>query len=517
MAKRGQKRNNKYEEHKDPLPIEIITISNLIPTNPISWFTCLFSYLIQLNNLPNPNFIELNKIPIKLERIKNYDYGNNNNNNENKEDLYFIFKVTKYEDMIKLWNKGFFGKGIFSRSEPNWKIRTMNRLGLSGGNGLTDSDTNNNTVDQIVVTNEELTKIRRELRSQYKDERSKLDELENEYKKNGLIDKLKDIEIMRNDLNLKKKQNDYNTYNLAIDKIKENKLNLNSMSNRLRIEDLNIIVSNAPTTTTNTTTNNNNDNSNQDNESGENEMKTVKDLEYLQLMPYEAMFLSIFLKSTKIIENDANNNENENGNNTKSEFEILIEFLKLDESKITDSCLISPDNKNLLKLIVYLHYKTLGWCVRSGFKFSADFIIYERGPPFTHAEFALVVKSNDPYKDSNEDGQPISESNDDGDEREEDEEEDDDDQDQQESWINYSSVSRVISGVKKTFLLVYVDIPNKDRFNEVFTKLLNSINSNNVNDKNDDAESLKILIELINLYKINEIVYRRWLSNRTRD
>ncbi|GMF62204.1 unnamed protein product [[Candida] boidinii] len=119
MAKRGQKRNNKYEEHKDPLPIEIITISNLIPTNPISWFTCLFSYLIQLNNLPNPNFIELNKIPIKLERIKNYDYGNNNNNNENKEDLYFIFKVTKYEDMIKLWNKGFFGKGIFSRSEPN--------------------------------------------------------------------------------------------------------------------------------------------------------------------------------------------------------------------------------------------------------------------------------------------------------------------------------------------------------------------------------------------------------------
>ncbi|GMF55215.1 unnamed protein product [[Candida] boidinii] len=234
-------------------------------------------------------------------------------------------------------------------------------------------------------------------------------------------------------------------------------------------------------------------------------------------MPYEAMFLSIFLKSTKIIENDANNNENENGNNTKSEFEILIEFLKLDESKITDSCLISPDNKNLLKLIVYLHYKTLGWCVRSGFKFSADFIIYERGPPFTHAEFALVVKSNDPYKDSNEDGQPISESNDDGDEREEDEEEDDDDQDQQESWINYSSVSRVISGVKKTFLLVYVDIPKKDRFNEVFTKLLNSINSNNVNDKNDDAERLKILIELINLYKINEIVYRRWLSNRTRD
>ncbi|OWB70821.1 catalytic activity protein [[Candida] boidinii] len=480
MAKRGQKKNNKYEEHKDPLPIEIVNIPNLLPTNPISWFTCLYSYLIQLNNLPNPNLTKLNKIPIELKRIKKND--NNNNDNNNKEDAYFIFKVTKYEDMIKLWNKGFFGKGIFSRSEPNWKIRTMNRLGLSGGTGDSTNNINNNNVDdQIIVTNEELTKIRRELRSQYKDERSKLDELENQYKKSGLINKLKDIEIMRNDLNLKKKQNDYNTYKLAIDKIKENKLNLNSLNNKLRIEDLNIII--------------------QDNDiENENEMQTVKNLEYLQLMPYEAIFLSIFLNSTKIIENDSIENSN---------FKILIEFLKLNES----NCLISPDNKNLLKLIVYLHYKTLGWCVRSGFKFSADFIIYERGPPFTHAEFALVIKSNDPYKDSKRDDHQLSELNNNNAERDD----DNDNEDQQESWINYSSVSRVISGVKKTFLLVYVDIPNKDRFNEVLTKLLNSINNDKNDDNNDDEEKLKILIELINLYKINEIVYRRWLSNRTRD
>lgn len=50
-----------------------------------------------------------------------------------------------------------------------------------------------------------------------------------------------------------------------------------------------------------------------------------------------------------------------------------------------------PDNPFLLSYIAYHHYRSLGWAVKSGIKFCADWLLYKRGPVFGHAEFAILI------------------------------------------------------------------------------------------------------------------------------
>jgi tRNA-splicing endonuclease subunit Sen2 len=45
-----------------------------------------------------------------------------------------------------------------------------------------------------------------------------------------------------------------------------------------------------------------------------------------------------------------------------------------------------PDNPFLVNYIVYHHYRSLGWVVRGGIKFCVDYMLYKRGPVFSHAE-----------------------------------------------------------------------------------------------------------------------------------
>lgn len=44
-----------------------------------------------------------------------------------------------------------------------------------------------------------------------------------------------------------------------------------------------------------------------------------------------------------------------------------------------------------IQAAVYHHYRSLGWTVKPGTKFGVDWLLYKRGPVFSHAEFALVV------------------------------------------------------------------------------------------------------------------------------
>lgn len=50
-----------------------------------------------------------------------------------------------------------------------------------------------------------------------------------------------------------------------------------------------------------------------------------------------------------------------------------------------------PDNPFLLSYIVYHHFRSLGWVVKSGTKFCVDYLLYKRGPVFSHAEFSILV------------------------------------------------------------------------------------------------------------------------------
>ncbi|KAF2768784.1 tRNA-intron endonuclease catalytic domain-like protein [Teratosphaeria nubilosa] len=137
---------------------------------------------------------------------------------------------------------------------------------------------------------------------------------------------------------------------------------------------------------------------------------------------------------------------------------------------------IPPDNSFLLNYVVYHHFRSLGWVVRSGLKFSCDYLLYQRGPVFSHAEFALLIIPS--YSDAywkTESGNK---------ER----------RWKEKDWWWLHCVNRVQSQVKKTLVLVYVDVPAPREWSE----------GGNVG-------------ELLRGYKVREFVVRRWIANRSRD
>lgn len=44
------------------------------------------------------------------------------------------------------------------------------------------------------------------------------------------------------------------------------------------------------------------------------------------------------------------------------------------------------DNPFLIHYVAYHHYRSLGWVVKGGIKFCVDYLLYKRGPVFSHAE-----------------------------------------------------------------------------------------------------------------------------------
>jgi tRNA-splicing endonuclease subunit Sen2 len=140
---------------------------------------------------------------------------------------------------------------------------------------------------------------------------------------------------------------------------------------------------------------------------------------------------------------------------------------------------LSPDDPFMLSYVVYHHYRSLGWCVRAGSKFSCDFMLYNRGPVFSHAEFAILIipSYTDPYWSSD----PFMQNYVKGKEKR--------------SWSWMHCINRVISQVKKKLILVYVDVPKP---------------------MDVEAEKKLAIDQLLGRYRVREFVMRRWLSNRER-
>ncbi|RDW84754.1 hypothetical protein BP6252_02344 [Coleophoma cylindrospora] len=138
---------------------------------------------------------------------------------------------------------------------------------------------------------------------------------------------------------------------------------------------------------------------------------------------------------------------------------------------------LEPDDPFVISYLVYHHFRSLGWVVRGGIKFSVDFLLYLRGPVFSHAEFAVIILPSytDPYWSSTPELCAYVA----GKER---------------SWSWLHCVNRVITQVQKTLILVYVEIP-----------------------KPQDDETNMAVDKILRRYKIREIVLKRWLSNRSRD
>lgn len=52
---------------------------------------------------------------------------------------------------------------------------------------------------------------------------------------------------------------------------------------------------------------------------------------------------------------------------------------------------LRSDNPFLVNYIIYHHYKSLGWVIKSGIKFCVDYLLYKRGPVFNHAEYVFYA------------------------------------------------------------------------------------------------------------------------------
>lgn len=152
---------------------------------------------------------------------------------------------------------------------------------------------------------------------------------------------------------------------------------------------------------------------------------TIVQLEKLHLHPCEVVFLQL---SFGILQSDA--------------FSSLAHLLTT----------MLPTDEAWQRYVVYHYFRSLGWCVRDGIKFGVDWLVYKRGPPFQHAEYAVHVVSVHDTPD----------------------------------WWWVHANMRVVNNAKKTLMLTYVDSPSASDLSSVrnpyeFKKMLNKCTVKPVN------------------------------------
>ena len=196
----------------------------------------------------------------------------------------------------------------------------------------------------------------------------------------------------------------------------------------------------------------------------------IQDQEHFQLTMEEAFFLSYSLGALQVL--------NPITKSAISNEDLFSLFRKSSYYPPISNPGFSLDDPFLISYVVYHHFRSLGWVVRGGVKFAVDYLLYNRGPVFSHAEFAILIlpSYSDPYWSSD----PFLRSYVKGKEK---------------SWSWMHCINRVITQVKKTLILVYVDIPAP-----IDGKVEREIGVDGILAK----------------YKVREIVMKRWSSNRMR-
>lgn len=192
----------------------------------------------------------------------------------------------------------------------------------------------------------------------------------------------------------------------------------------------------------------------------EDELEELEKLEFLQLDVVEAFFLVYALEVAEVrVDPELE---------PLGDLELMKRMAFLGAPEATDDEFISILRALLQKYVVYHHYRSLGWCVRDGIKFGCEYLLYKRGPPFHHAEFGILVTAADERR----------------------------------SWEETMAVARVVGGVKKTLVFAYVEQPSIEQLGEIW----------------ETKEHPRVkLIRLLQLFKVCEMVYRRWSPSRTRE
>ena len=456
--------------HRNLLPIEIQPLPVLIPHNPLSLIAIALSYLTQL--LAKPPVIHCNA-----------------SFSSTTSSVY----VTDNVAIRRLWEMGFFGKGSLSRSEPTWH-ETQKKKG---------------------ATSEEHTGKRRAERRQVKLERARKEQ-EDLSKKVG-TDALQSSEIVGPVL-------EHTPECRSIDQILETDSQTNTPPEATETTTNTTIhgfdewkkaidangIPTPPATSVSSETNHTN---------GHPVMKlqrtkTVRfsptiearefDLSSPIISPIKTPGTSPLSVAAPIAKSSSNAQEHlqlslEEAFFLSYSLGILDVFSEDSDTILTPVSLLSlfrrhscspprslsspeaPDDPFLVSYAAYHHYRSLGWIVRSGVKFSVDYLLYNRGPAFAHAEFSVILVPSYSHRYWREDGDRAKYAHD----------------QTNKSWWWLHAINRVQAQVMKTLVLCYVEIPPPPADGE----------------KGDQLDIEKLLRR----YAIRDVCVKRWTPNRSRD
>ncbi|CAO2647225.1 Nn.00g081470.m01.CDS01 [Neocucurbitaria sp. VM-36] len=443
-----QKRPNYHEIHAKPLPLEIYPLPVFIPHNPISIVRIAISLLSHAIWPPRSHTL-VHRAYFSPETQS--------------------IHVTDAASIRALWEQGFWGKGSLSRSEPQWLVAEKRRRGAEASK-----------------TSAEVTQSRREERKQFKLERAKAqrEAIEQQLRQEGKLDADGSIsELVENGDVSESPRGTIYTPNAG------DVMTLTGDS----------IVSEVDKSLASHSISWGADSADADLEA------EVQDLEHLQLSLEEAFFLTYVLGVLDIVK-DSNLDgvgaprpyptwylmrlycAHASSPVQQERITQLHEAYHFDEVRqqvyhnLSCTPCIEPDNPFLLKYVVYHHFRSLGWVVRPGIKFAVDYLLYIRGPAFTHAEFAIMIipSYSNPWWSQNPEQLREKEK-------------------EYKDWWWFHRVNRVQTQVMKTLMLVYVEVPppwDADRSGDNF--------------KLDVGAVLK-------QYSVREFVFKRWSPSRNRD
>ncbi|WWD18169.1 hypothetical protein CI109_102618 [Kwoniella shandongensis] len=214
----------------------------------------------------------------------------------------------------------------------------------------------------------------------------------------------------------------------------------------------------------------------------------VEEMEHLQLSLEEAIFLSLGLGVLKIYDPITETYPPLG----PSLFSLLLTpppGTSLGLSPSTPTPML-PDDPVLVSYVAYHHFRSLGWVVKDGIKFCADWLLYRKGPVFSHSAFACIVIPV--YEDSQDKvSSPFG---------------DEDWYEERMSWKWINTVMRVNALVQKTVIAVYVTIPALSTF-PANGKLANGALDPRKND----------LGSMLRRYTVREVSFTRFGAARRRD
>ncbi|KAL8912055.1 MAG: hypothetical protein Q9171_002843 [Xanthocarpia ochracea] len=339
-----------------------------------------------------------------------------------------------------LWEHGFFGKGSLSRSEPAWLEREKIRQGLVLGN-----------------TSEEATRKRREERKQFKTERARKE-------REAIEEKLVEEATGTNNVNRNGdiEQSVATQFERPFDPADVDHHDPPSVPSpevegQLAVppSDVASEISHLQLPT-----------------------KTIINQEHLQLTFEEAFFL-IYAVGVLEIQDPLTSQVI-----ATSRLLSICRSYSYFPPKSPSS--LAPDDPFLLSYVVYHHFRSLGWVVRPGIKFGVDHLLYNRGPVFTHAEFAVIVlpSYNNAYWSSTAELFELVTKK------------------QTKTWWWLHCVNRVQAQVKKTLVMAYVEVPPPASDDESII--------------NEDGDVVDIG-GFLKRYRVRELILKRWTLNRNKD